>query len=222
MAQKSTFLHLYPPDLKRRLISLPPAELKEWLSEDKKLLADKNFRQLIMQSPQSILAREIYKKLLLGAVNALRKKQFKPALAPYKVAQLLAWLAHCKKSRLPWAVEVGLDWLGISRVSRTRGRPLGRKADLEYVAFVRAALGLINENRVWERKKEARQRYRFNWYGHLQKGLEREGWSQEFFDLLVNSKTPRALAIHLAARHLRVSYDAVARACRRAAKAAKK
>lgn len=209
MAKKPDLFEDYPPDLKRRLALLSPEEQREWKNEDEKLLANEDLRRIISRSPQVLKARELHKKLTSGELSLS------------EVAKFLAFLAFTKKSRLPWTVERGLKALGIDRERRAGGRRRGRPTDFRYVTFVECAHRHVLEAGIWIAKDEFKQKYPRSWYSHFRKSVDRLGLTQAFVDLLIQAKTPRSLAIQLAADHYHVSYDAVATACRRAARAAK-
>jgi hypothetical protein len=192
---------------------LPLEERKRWFEEDKKLLSDKQFQELVRRSPESALAWNLYQKLLRGAASKLHKHHLTNILEPARVAHFLAWLAYSKKSRLTWTVERGLDWLGISRPRRPRGRARGITKQEHYNLYVEEVLKLLEESGLWGMKKQMRNRYRKDWQKRLRRTLAKDyRWPVERIDLFITAKTLRSFCIWLATIKYGVSYDAVARA----------
>ncbi len=220
MAKTSSHLPLFP-SVVRKLASLPTPEREKIEADLKRALSDKAVRQLISRSPYSRHVADLLQRLLLGAAGAFLRQNFKGGLDLYALADFLALLASSESSDLGWVVKEGLKGLGIQRVAQKRGRPPGRKSDLKYVRSVQVCLDLIRNGGVWELRAGFRKKHLRDWRRRLDRELQKRGWASEFVDLVLTSRTPRALAISLTASHFEVSYDAIARACRRV-KAAKK
>jgi hypothetical protein len=168
------------------------------------------------------LKTELHKRLLAGAQNELFNAGLEPALSPKLVAELLVGISNTEKVALARVVRVGLQSLRVDGLTRRRGRPKGwKKAPLRYLTFVEEAERFIEKNGVFSRKAEMKKTYRSRWSVEFQKLLKRESWPPDAIYLLVNSKTPRVYATHMASELFNVSYDRIERACRHA-KAAQK
>jgi hypothetical protein len=167
------------------------------------------------------LASELHERLLAGAKNELFNENLEPSLNLKKAAEFFAWLSHTQKKKLPRVVIAGLEGLGINRPSKKSGRPRGRRTDILYVARVREIMLRIGQRDVFSMKKQMRKKYSHRWRVPFMRSLEREGFPLEEIDILTTSSSLRAFATHMTASEFNVSYDAVDRACRRTAKAAK-
>ena len=80
----------------------------------------------------------------------------------------------------------------------------------------------IQQNGVFSRRADMKKKYGDAWQDEFKRLLKGEGWSKNEMPLLIKAKTPRAFAIYKGAEKFNRSYDWVDRACRQAAKAAKK
>jgi hypothetical protein len=211
-----------PPELRRKFATLSAAERDELLGKTQRLFGDKNLRHLILQSPEFRLAEELCVKLLIGSQDLiLRRPATKGGLQPLQVAQFLASLAYKRDRDLPRTVQEGLRWLGIKPMPQRRGRPRGRLKDADYLAYVQETEQLLAREGIHDRKAEMKRKYPTGWQTRLRGLLVSQGWYPEVVDFIVVSKTLRSCAVNLAARRFNVSYDAVAKACRRENKTAK-
>jgi hypothetical protein len=122
---------------------------------------------------------------------------------------------------LPDIVKKQLRDLGIPHLSTKKGRPPGRKYDRFYLAYVEGVQRIVEEDGIYQKRSQAKAKRGENWHQEFRNLLERDGWPLADIYWLTTSKSPRSFAIHKAAGYFNVSYDAAARACRRA-KAAKK
>jgi hypothetical protein len=203
----------YPPAFRRRIARRPKHEQEEEMREAESWVHDPYLRKQVLNSKLFRLAREIDDKLHLGSGSEVN---------PSKIGQFLAWIASCDPKDLPWAVSLGLHWLGVDRITRKPGRPKGRKTPNKYLLFVSEAQQIIEERGLWVKKKQMRQQYRSDWQKKLRRDLKQDGWPDEIATWLSAARTPRSLAIYMVSGHLGVSYDAVVKGIQRASHPPKK
>ena len=174
------------------------------------------------QNAESELAIELHQKLLAGTKHELHGKPVESALSPKRIAEFLAEISFITNKKLVTTVRTRLKSLGIAPLSGRRGRRKGRIADFLYLAYFEKARQIIEQKCVFSRRKELQAKYGPVWNTRFKKLLESEGWTTNQIDVLTISKTPRSGAIQMTALACKVTYAAVARACRRHSKAAKK
>jgi len=204
MPKKKAYPQWVPPSLKRRLEQLPEEIAGAFLRNSEAALEDPRIRHLISQTQLSKLAGQIRARLARGQTLNLAK-----------VAQFLAWLASCDEDELPWTVKTGLRWLGIDRIQRTRGRPVGRESDRAYFIEVKAQTLWIERTGFWDWKKSLQKEAPNRWEMQLRSSLHEAKWPASEIDATILHKTTHSLAIQLAAHRFGVQYDTVQKAIRR-------
>ncbi len=180
-----------------------------------KFVKDPRFLGFWSRTEQSKHAADILSRLLKGAANTLLRQDFEGVLDPARVAEFLAWIACCEEEPdLAWAVRMGLESLGIEQKKKRRGRPVGKKSNLEYrIEFSKWSL-LIDHARVLELKKSMKENVIRYGDARLRALLKERGWRDEEIDVLIRLKTRRSMAIQLTANSAGVIYDTVQKAIR--------
>jgi hypothetical protein len=158
------------------------------MREAESWLHDPYFRKQVLNSKLSLLAREIDDKLHLGSGSDVN---------PSKVGQFLAWIASCDPKDLPWAVSLGLHWLGIDRITRKPGRPKGRKTPNKYLLSMSDAQQIIEQRGLWVKREQMRSQYPSDWPKRLRRDLKKDRWTDEIATWLCTAKTRRSLAIYI-------------------------
>jgi hypothetical protein len=214
MSKKAKLPYPLPPSVRSKLRVLD-AELRAKIIESSgKIVSHPDFVRIILQHPLSQRANELTLKLLTGAQNRRLNRADEPSLDPFRVAQVLAWLADTEPQDMNWVVRQSLSWLGIDRITRL-GRPPGRVKDKKYLLYFNEAIRIIEQDQLWEAKQDSRQKYPRNWRLELQRNLKKKGWGPETFEFLAAAPSKRALAIKLVSRRFNTAYDTVAKAVRR-------
>jgi hypothetical protein len=210
---------LYPllPCVRRKLRPLPAEDQAKILESAGKMASHPDFVRIVLQHPQSLHANELAVKLRTGAENRRLNRADEPSLDPFRVAQVLAWLANTAPQNMNWVVRQGLSWLGIERITRL-GRPPGRVKDKEYLNYFNEAMRLIEQDKLWETKQDSRQKYPAKWRLKLQHDLQKKDWGPETVEFLAVARSKRAFAIKLVSRYFGTTYDTVAKAVRRCEK----
>jgi hypothetical protein len=165
-----------------------------------------DFVRIVLQHPQSLHANELAVKLLTGAENRRLNRADEPSLDPFRVAQVLAWLANTEPQNMNWVVRQGLSWLGIDRITRL-GRPPGRVKDKEYLNYFNGAMLLIEQEQLWEAKQDSQRKHPSNWRLEPQCKLQKQAWGPETVEFLVTARSKRAFAIKFVSRHFNTELD---------------
>lgn len=203
-----------PPTLRRRFANVSEDEwrqMKENLKECHRLPA---LSELLSNPPEVVEGRKLAERLILGAWDLLTGERYRESLNPVEVGLFLGTLLNCEPDDLKWKVLHGLKRLGIKRRSR-RGRPPGKKSEIEQVIQFRIYQWLIETKQIWEKKQEAIKKFPKDWHSRLRKDLRANGWSPDEIDRVISSKTARSLAIAMTADKRNVGYDTVQRSIRR-------
>jgi len=116
----------------------------------------------------------------------------------------LAILSNSKPGDLQWKLGLWFKWFGITRRSRL-GRPKGRRSESEQYLCFRLFERLLEKSQVWSPKQEFQRNHPRSWETRLRKALreDRCRWKPDEIDCIIDSSSPRLLALYLTANHLR-------------------
>jgi hypothetical protein len=165
-------------------------------------------------------AQDIAAKLQVSAQDQLRRRQIQKTpsrgLTILGVSYLLATLRVTKPEDLPRVVDKWLQWLGIDRVSRPRGRPRAKQTEMDHYVWFTVFQQVIEKTQVWSRKQELKRQHPRRWKNPLREVLHKdECWEPKEIELVISSKTAHTLALNLTATKLNIKPDTVARSVRR-------
>ncbi len=174
-----------------------------------------DFRFFLERNVQEIALGEKILKRLQASCKKLDRREDSTEPLPLKgVANFLAELSQCDTAALAGTVTARLRQLGIQR--RRRGRPLGRRTDALYAAYVEIVRRAIEKTGVLIKKAELKESRGSKWERDFTRYLRSEGWPADRFDFLKRPTTPQRLAIRIVSDHVNWSYDRVSRAVKAA------
>jgi len=217
-------------------------EGEHWMKE---LLSDPHIRELLATSPEFVQGRQIAARLIAGTLNLLFRancQALEPppsaeyiapiplhpvlgadtsdSLDPFDVGLFLAILSNSKPDDLQWKLGLWFKWFRIVRRSRL-GRPKGRRSESEQYLCFRTFERLLEMSHVWSIKQEFQRNYHRSWKSRLREDLRKDdkdkdwSWGPEEIDCIIESSSPRSLALNLTANQLGIQYDTVRRSVQR-------